>query len=92
MSQREKFEEWARPKWSNRNFAYLYPGDSSSDYFSGHIQSAWDAWQAGARVAAPADGWELRAAREIWQYAHGDKFKFNPVGILAIIRKWAKGE
>ena len=60
MTERERFESWARQRWT-------HPEDfdqrikAPSKYNNYEVQAAWDAWQ--ERAAQPAtsmpDGWKL---------------------------------
>ena len=60
MTERERFESWARQRWT-------HPEDfdqrikAPSKYNNYEVQAAWDAWQERAAQSTPAvpDGWKL---------------------------------
>ena len=70
MTERERFEAWARPRWS-------HPEDldrrikAIDKYNSYEVQAAWEAWKERAGQSAPSipEGW-LRAIDEALIVAH----------------------
>ena len=60
MTERERFESWARQRWT-------HPEDfdarikAPSKYNNYEVQAAWDAWQERAAQPAPSipEGWKL---------------------------------